>query len=78
MSASDATALALDPEHCRAISEEIGARLRCALPPVTSDPPARIVELLARLAELDHDAPSIVPSIGQMEIGEAGQSIEAA
>jgi len=77
MSDVDAAVSRLDSEHCRAICEEIGARLCHALPPTTSDLPARIAELLARLVELDHGAPSIVPSLEEMEI-ESGRPVEAA
>ncbi len=65
------------PEHYRAICQEIGERLRYALPPA-SDLPTRLAELLQRLAEQDHDAPSIVPSFEEMEIAGAGRLVEAA
>ena len=58
----------LDSDHCRAICEEIGARLALVLPPATADLPSRIAELLDQLARLDHieDAPSIAPSLEDM------------
>jgi len=56
----------LASEHCRAICEEIGARLAFALRPATAELPPRLAELLDRLALLDHDAPSIAPSIEDM------------
>jgi len=59
--------LVLAPEHYREICDEIGARLAQLLRPATSAPPPRIAELLDQLARLDHDAPSIVPSIEDME-----------
>lgn len=54
----------LDSDHCRAICDEIGARLALVLQPET-DLPSRIAELLDQLALLDHieDAPSISPSL---------------
>jgi hypothetical protein len=58
---------ALGPEHYRAICEEIGARLAPILRPVTSAPSPRIADLLHELACLDHDAPSIAPSLEDME-----------
>jgi hypothetical protein len=56
---------ALDPTHCRAICEEIGARLEFALRREISPIPPRLMALIDRLAELD-DSPSIVPSFGDM------------
>jgi hypothetical protein len=53
----------IDEEHCRAICDEIGDRLRIALGPPLPIPPD-LARLIARLGELDeHDSPSIVPSI---------------
>lgn len=66
MSESDAAVSGLGPEHYRAICDEIGERLRYSLPPTTSGLPVRIAELLARLAEQDHDAPSIVPCLEEV------------
>ena len=65
---SDATNIQLaelDSDHCRAICDEIGARLALVLRPETADLPPRIAELLDQLALLDHieDAPSISPSL---------------
>jgi len=62
-SVPESNARVLSPRHCRAICEEIGARLAIALPPATRELPPRLAELVDRLALLDHDAPSIVPSI---------------
>jgi hypothetical protein len=58
----------LESDHCRAICDEIGARLALVLQPATSDDlPPRLVELLDKLALLDHhDAPSISPSLDDM------------
>jgi hypothetical protein len=77
MADADAAVSELDSEHCRAICEEIGARLRHALPPTTSDLPVRIAELLARLVEQDHGAPPIAPSLEEVEI-ESGRLVEGA
>jgi hypothetical protein len=64
---SKSTARGLGPEHYHAICDEVGARLAQILRPATSAPPPRIAELLDQLARLDHEAPSIVPSIDDME-----------
>ena len=58
----------LDSEHCRAICEEIGARLRMVLPCGSSVLPDRLQILMDRLAELDEvtTAPSIVPSMDDL------------
>jgi hypothetical protein len=55
----------LDSDHCRAICDEIGARLALVLQPETANLPSRIAKLLDQLALLDHveDAPSISPSL---------------
>lgn len=66
MSESGAAVSGLGPEHYRAICDEIGERLRFSLPPTTSGLPVRIAELLARLAEQDHDAPPIVPCLEEV------------
>ena len=68
--ATERRAMALGSRHCRAICEEIGDRLAIALRPPTELPP-RLAGLLARLALLDHDAPSIVPDIEDMMTPEA-------
>jgi len=64
-------ATALGSLHCRAICEEIGERLALVLRPVTSELPPRLAELLERLALLDHDAPSIAPSLDDMAMPES-------
>jgi hypothetical protein len=60
MSDRNAALLALDPAHCRAICDEIGARLREVLGCKIPETPPRLLALLDRLAELD-EMPSIVP-----------------
>jgi hypothetical protein len=60
--------LQLDSEHCQAICEEVGERLRILLEREACEPPLRLRLLLDRLAELDHEAPSIVPAIGGMPV----------
>jgi hypothetical protein len=52
----------LDPIHARAICEEIGYRLRLALPANNDDLPPRLQSLMRELALLDCAAPSLVPS----------------
>ncbi len=77
MSDPDAAVSVLSAEHCRAIVEEVGERLRYALPPAL-DLPARLAELLERLAEQDHEAPSMVPSLEEIETAGAARLIDAA
>jgi hypothetical protein len=64
MAGRDHAGLARDSTHCRAICDEIGERLRCALSREASEIPPFLRELVDRLAGLERvDAPSIVPSI---------------
>jgi hypothetical protein len=58
----------LDSEHCRAICDEIGARLRMQLPCESSVLPVQLRMLMDRLAEQDEPAvaPSLVPSMDDM------------
>ena len=51
----------VDSEHCRAICDEIGYRLRDILDRDAHAPSPYLLRLVSRLGELD--APSIVPSI---------------
>jgi hypothetical protein len=53
----------LDSIHAREICEEIGDRLRQALPVNNDDLPPRLQGLMRQLALLDCAAPSLVPSI---------------
>ncbi len=77
MSSSPAnTTEGLGPEHYREICDEIGARLAFALRP-TYDLPPRIAELLDRLTLLDHDAPSIVPSMEDMDDPEEAPPVQS-
>jgi hypothetical protein len=58
----------IDSEHCRAICDEIGARLRMMLSRDVTALPVQLRVLMDRLAEQDDmiPAPSIVPSIEDM------------
>lgn len=58
----------LASEHCQAICEEVGERLRILLDRETSALPPRLLSLLHRLAELDHEAPSIVPALDDITV----------
>ena len=58
----------LDREHCLAICEEVGERLRILLDRETRALPPRLQLLLDRLVELDHEAPSIVPAMDEMTV----------
>ncbi len=52
---------ALEPKHCRAICGVIGKELRHSLTRGASPVPMRLRKLLERLAELEGDAPPIIP-----------------
>ena len=61
----------IDSVHCSAISEEIGSRLSQFLKTDTSDLPPQLKLLLNRLRQQDREkAPSIVPSLDDMELRE--------
>jgi hypothetical protein len=67
MSSHNASDLQIAPEHCRAICDEIGYRLRVILGREASELPPRLRLLLTRLAELEFEpTPSIVPSMDDM------------
>jgi hypothetical protein len=64
---SNHTQLQLDSEHCQAICEEIGERLRILLNREIGELPPQLRMLLDRFTELDHElAPSIVPAIDEI------------
>ena len=57
----------IDPSHCRAICDEIGARLRVILDREATPMPPRLQSLLLRLAAQELSAsPSIAPSLDDM------------
>ena len=56
----------IDSEHCRAICDEIGYRLRSILGRGVQEPPAYLLQLLSRLEDQEACMPSIVPSIEDM------------
>jgi hypothetical protein len=59
----------IDSVHCSAICEEIGYRLSEFLKTETSDLPPQLKLLLKRLRQQDREeAPSIVPSLDDMEL----------
>ena len=61
----------IDSVHCGAICEEIGFRLSQFLKTETSDLPPQLKLLLNRLRQRDREeAPSIVPSLDDMELRE--------
>ncbi|MDA9427134.1 hypothetical protein XH97_34210 [Bradyrhizobium sp. CCBAU 53380] len=51
----------IDPEHRRAICNEIGERLRGILADEVTPLPSRLQSMVERLTELDGDAPSVAP-----------------
>ena len=68
----------IDTEHCRAICDEIGWRLRKTLAADYATLPNALAVLLERLIDIDMaiDAPSIVPAMADMHT--APGSLEAA
>ncbi len=54
----------LDPEHRRAICDEIGQQLRGTLADDLTPLPLRLEGMVERLTELDGDAPSAAPDRG--------------
>ena len=72
-SASD---LQIEHEHCRAISDEIGDRLRQVLNREASKIPQRLLALIDQLAELEREtnAPSIVPSMEDIRVDQRRQA----
>jgi len=67
MSNSKTLSLQLDSEHCHAICEEVGERLRILLDREAGELPSRLQSLLERFVELDSlEAPSIVPVMGDV------------
>ena len=56
----------IDPEHSRAIVQEIGKRLRTFL---KEDPelPGNLRAQIDRLRELEEQSPSIIPSAGRWD-----------
>lgn len=61
------TELQLDSSHCRAICDEIGARLRIILDHEMTTMPPRLQVLMLRLAAQELSAsPSIAPSLDEM------------
>ena len=59
--------LQIDPTHCRAICDEIGARLRHVLDREATSMPPRLQALLLRLAAQELAAsPSLATSLGDM------------
>jgi hypothetical protein len=57
----------LDSEHCRAICDEIGDRLRYSMKADASELPMQLRRLLARFEGADRQAPSVVPSLEDMK-----------
>jgi hypothetical protein len=76
MAGQDSTGLAFDYTHSRAICDEIGERLRDVLSREVSEIPSFLCRLVDRLAELERvPAPSIVPSIDDIDAGVAGNAV---
>jgi hypothetical protein len=61
-------AVRIGSKHCRAICEEVGERLRQHIDRTTASPSQRILELLRAIELLELEAPSIVPSLEDLEV----------
>jgi hypothetical protein len=59
-------AMSIDIKHCRAICDEVGERLRQHLDRNFTAPPQKILALLRELELSELEAPSIVPSLEDM------------
>ena len=68
----------LDSEHCRAICDEIGERLRAVLSTNGSELPLQLRRLLTRLEALDWESPSIAPSMEDMQWRATADALEDA
>jgi hypothetical protein len=51
----------IDPAHVRAITAEIGERLRLILPKEQPERGSSLEQLISRLPELDEQSPPIAP-----------------
>jgi hypothetical protein len=60
------SAVRISSEHCRAICDEVGDRLRLYLDGSSAAPSQRIMALLRELERNELEAPSIVPSLEDM------------
>ncbi len=68
-------AVRIGSKHCRAICDEVGERLRQQIDRTTTSPPKKIIELLRELELRELEAPSIVPSLEDMEALVSGFAI---
>ena len=66
----------LSSQHCRAICNEVGERLRYYLDRSSTSVPSRLLELLQQLALREVEAPSIVPDMPEERV-EAARLIAA-
>jgi hypothetical protein len=60
-------AVRLSSKHCRAICDEVGIRLRQHLDRTSTAPPANILAQLRALDFTEGHAPSIVPSLEDVD-----------
>lgn len=66
LSTSMANQRGLPSIHARAICDEIGTRLGCVVRPDHDDLHPRLRDLLDRVARMEDEAPSLIPSIENM------------
>jgi hypothetical protein len=65
----------LDSKHYRSICDEIGERLRQQIDRTTTSMPQKILDLLQQLEQQEFEAPSLVPSLAEMEPLKIGDPI---
>ena len=71
--------LRLDHNHCRAICDEIGERLREAMAPKSVKTPPQLQRLIDRLGELDDvPSPGIVPVMEDLPAATISETLETA
>jgi hypothetical protein len=78
MHAERAAHVLIDSEHCRAICDEIGDRLREVLNRDAPKPSSYLLRLLSRLEDQERDALSILPSIEDMQRRKGVRTLEDA
>jgi hypothetical protein len=56
----------ISSEHCRAICDEVGQRLRQYIDRTSDTPPPKLLELIRKFEVRELEAPSLVPALEDM------------